>query len=87
MDLDKFRCNRNQFVEALKAENIESIIYYPIPLTKQPALKKFVKNAYCPISEKLSNEVFSIPVHPSLTDEDLKLIVKAINKVATHYSK
>ena len=89
MDLEKFKCDRDGFIEALKAENIDCMIYYPLPLTKQPPLKKFVQsgNASCPVADKVSKRVFSIPVHPSLTQDDLGKIVEALEKVSTHYLK
>jgi dTDP-4-amino-4,6-dideoxygalactose transaminase len=85
MDQDKFRCNRDRFVETLQAENIECMIYYPAPLTKQPALKKYADKAHCPVAEKTSKRVFSVPVHPSLTEEDLEKILAALGKVSSYY--
>ena len=72
MDLKKFRCNRDRFIEALKAENVDCMVYYPIPLTKQPALRAYTDKASCPVAEETSEKVFSIPVHPSLTEQDLE---------------
>jgi len=86
MSLDEFECSRDEFIEALKAENIEGMVYYPIPLTKQPALKRYAKSR-CPVAEDVSKRVFSIPVHSSLTNEDLDKILKAIVKVSTYYKK
>mgnify|MGYP001187270423 CR=1 FL=1 len=34
-----------------------------------------------PIAERLSNEVFSLPVHPQLTQEDLEIIVREVNAI------
>jgi len=87
MDLDRFRCSRNEFVEALRAENVGCMIYYPTPLTRQPALKRYVDKAGCPVTEEISKRVFSIPVHPSLTEEDLKKILEALEKVSRYYLK
>jgi len=87
MDLDKFRCTRDKFADALRAENIECMVYYPTPLTKQPALEKYSKNMHCPVAEDIVKRVFSIPVHPNLTKEDLEKILEALEKVSTHYLK
>ena len=87
MDLDNFKCNRDEFVESLKAENIDCMIYYPIPLTKQPALKEYAKKASCTVTEEMSKKVFSIPVHPGLTKEDSEKILEALEKVSNHYLK
>jgi len=87
MDLERFRCNRDEFVEALKAENVDCMVYYPIPLTKQPALRKYAGEAQCPVAKETSEKVFSIPVHPSLSERDLGNIVEALEKVSNHYLK
>jgi dTDP-4-amino-4,6-dideoxygalactose transaminase len=87
MDLEQYKCTRDEFVNALKVENIGCIIYYPIPLSKQPALKRYGSRVKCPVAEDLSKKVFSIPVHPNLSDEDLEKIVKALEKVSSHFHK
>ncbi|MCW4019650.1 MAG: DegT/DnrJ/EryC1/StrS family aminotransferase, partial [Candidatus Bathyarchaeota archaeon] len=87
MDLDRFRCYRDEFVKALRAENIECMIYYPTPLTRQPALKEYADKVHCPVAEEASKRVFSVPVHPCLTEEDLEKIVEALEKVSNHYLK
>jgi dTDP-4-amino-4,6-dideoxygalactose transaminase len=63
------------------------MIYYPTPLTKQPALRKYSDKADCRIAEESSKKVLSVPVHPSLTEEDLHKILEAIEKVSIHYSR
>ena len=35
-----------------------------------------------PVSERLANEVLSIPVHPSLTDDEVDVVIAAVNGVA-----
>ncbi|MGQ9680173.1 MAG: DegT/DnrJ/EryC1/StrS family aminotransferase [Candidatus Bathyarchaeia archaeon] len=85
MDLSQFRCTRNQFIEALKAENIDCAVHYPLPLSKQPAITAIMNPSECPISEDVSRRIFSIPMHPELSDEDLRLIIRGIEKVASHY--
>jgi dTDP-4-amino-4,6-dideoxygalactose transaminase len=87
MDLEQYKCTRDEFVNALKAENIGCMIYYPIPLSKQPALKRYGSRVKCPVTDDLSKKVFSIPVHPNLSDEDLKKIIKALEKVSSHFHK
>jgi perosamine synthetase len=87
MYLKEFKCSRDQYVEALNAENVESIVYYPIPLSKQPTLKDYSRGQRCPIAEEMSKRVFSIPVHPSLSEEDLKKILQALEKVSSHFQR
>ena len=87
MDPEKFRCTRDQFLAALSAENIECAVHYPAPLTQQPVVKEMLDPRPCPASEELSTRIFSLPMHPALSDDDLGLIVSAVEKVASHYLK
>jgi dTDP-4-amino-4,6-dideoxygalactose transaminase len=86
MDPEMFKCTRDEFLDALKAENIDCAVHYPIPLTKQPAILDLLKPEECPISEDISKRIFSLPMHPELSDEDLRNILGGVEKVASHYS-
>jgi dTDP-4-amino-4,6-dideoxygalactose transaminase len=44
-----------------------------------------MKPEECPISEDISKRIFSLPMHPELSDEDLKNILVGIEKVAKYY--
>jgi perosamine synthetase len=71
--------NRDALTASLKKNEIGFGIYYPQPLHTYKHLKKYahddLKN-----SETLGNEVVSLPVHPSLSIQDLEKIVKVINE-------
>jgi perosamine synthetase len=86
-DPEMFKCSREQFMEALKAENIDCAVHYPIPLTKQPAITNLLKPEACPISEEISKRIFSLPMHPHLSEENLEEILEGLEKVATYYSR
>ena len=87
MDPSKFKCTRDEFCEAIRAENISCAVHYPVPLTKQPAITRLMKPEPCPVSEETSKRIFSLPMHPELTEEDLDNIVKGVEKVASYYQK
>lgn len=71
---------RDRFAVALKDEyEIGSGVYYPIPNHRLPA---FMVSADLPETESASHEVLSLPVHPSLDQEDLDRIVTAVNALA-----
>ena len=70
---------RDMIKEKLEKKGIPVMIYYPTPIHKQPAYKKY--SSFCDdlsISEKISKEVFSIPMHPYLKDKDLEFIISAL---------
>ena len=74
---------RDEFVERLRDRAVGTGVYYPIPVHRQ---KPFVALGYgeqsFPVSERLSGEVVSIPVHPSLTDDEVATVIAAVNATA-----
>ncbi|WP_458115326.1 DegT/DnrJ/EryC1/StrS family aminotransferase [Arthrobacter sp. D2-10] len=72
--------DRDGFAAALKDEyNIGSGVYYPIPNHRLPS---FNRSEDLPNTEVAAQEVLSLPVYPSLDEEDLDRIVSAVNKLA-----
>jgi dTDP-4-amino-4,6-dideoxygalactose transaminase len=72
--------DRDGFVAALKEEHqIGSGVYYPIPNHR---LESFRRTEDLPNTERAARTVVSLPVHPSLDDEDRDRIVHAVNTLA-----
>ncbi|WP_407358492.1 DegT/DnrJ/EryC1/StrS family aminotransferase [Microbacterium sp. LTA6] len=75
--------DRDGFVAALKNEyQVGAGVYYPIPNHRLPSLAHFAPGLDLPETERAAREVVSLPVHPSLSQEDLERIVTAVNAVA-----
>lgn len=75
--------DRDGFVKALKEEHqVGSGVYYPIPNHRLDSLRRFAPGLDLPQTEAAAREVVSLPVHPSLDQEDLERIVTAVNTVA-----
>ena len=74
---------RDAFAEALKERGVGSAIYYPIPVHRQTP---FVALGYggdsYPVTDLLTEQVLSIPVHPSLSDDEVTTVVEAVNETA-----
>lgn len=69
---DGKRANLRSF---LAKKGIPSSIYYPVPLYKQKAFKKYVPKAFeLPVTEKLSRQVLSLPIHTEMDEELLSNI-------------
>ena len=82
----RFPGERERVVAGLTERGIGSLIYYPVPIHRQSYLQAYVPGAAdldLPVTDRLSDEVLSIPVHPKLTDEELDSIVRAVREVAT----
>lgn len=83
VELDKLTCTRDEFCAALNKEGVPTAVHYPKPLTRQPAFKEYAgQESGTPVSVKLSSEVFCIPIHQNLTDEQANGVCDAIEKVA-----
>ncbi len=64
---------RDQIQQHLKGQGIPSAIYYICPLHLQPAFKD--ADVCMPVSEQLSQEVLSLPMHPYLGIDDQRRII------------
>ncbi len=71
---------RDKVMSFLKDKNIPVMIYYPKPMHQQPAYKGFLLNKDLSKSSELSNNVFSIPIHPYLTDLEVEYIIENLKK-------
>ena len=57
------------------------MVYYPIPLYKQGAFRHYVENNYSlPVTEKLCDQVLSLPIHTELTVEIQNYIIENVKK-------
>ena len=73
---------RNALQAALKAKDIPTAIYYPIPMHKQTAFNYLnPDDNRCPVSEQLADTVISLPIHPYLPEADQDVICDAIKSV------
>ena len=62
--------NRDEVQTLLKEQNIPTAVYYPKPLHMQTAYKDYPVCGGClPVSERLLEEVLSLPMHPYMDDE------------------
>ncbi len=69
---------RDAFMSALAEDGIGTAVHYPIPVNRQPVYQAGSESASCPVSDDLAASVVSLPVHPSVTDEELAYICDAV---------
>jgi len=69
---------RHKLQQYLTENGIQTLIHYPIPPHKQLAYKECNELNF-PITEKIHNEVLSLPIGPMLTDNQVEYIVQMIN--------
>ena len=74
------RCdNRESLQKHLETNGIQTNIHYPTAPHRQGAYKE-LESMNLPITEKIHNEVLSLPISPVMTCEEIKKIVEVINK-------
>ena len=66
--------NRNKMQEYLKEQGIPSMIYYPVPLHMQEAYRYGYKAGDFPVTERVVDDIISLPIHTELTDEQIDFI-------------
>ena len=71
--------NRLALQDYLKECGVETMIHYPIPPHKQKALATW-NHMIFPITEKIHNEVLSIPLNSTLTDDEINYVISTLNK-------
>jgi dTDP-4-amino-4,6-dideoxygalactose transaminase len=71
--------DRDGFAAALKAQGIPTAIYYPKSMHQQTAYRNFpIAAGGLPVSEKLSEDVISLPMHAYLDEPTQERIIKAV---------
>ena len=69
--------NRDALQEGLRVRDIETLIHYPVPIPRQPALAGESPSA-CPQADRACAEVLSLPLYPALRESDLDHIAAAV---------
>ena len=70
--------NRKQFMKKMKSKGIETGIHYN-PVHLMTFYKQYSK--ILPITEKVSNELVSLPIHPNMTCKDVDKVISSVNNI------
>lgn len=72
---------RDSLKQFLNENNIPAMVYYPIPLHKQEAFLQIARQGNdLSISDKLADEVLSLPMHTELTEQQQMYIIDKIKE-------
>ena len=69
---------RDQLQKYLTENEIQTIIHYPIPPHKQRAYKYYNHLSF-PITEKIHDEVLSLPISPVMEEEEIQKVIDVLN--------
>ena len=62
----------------MAALGVETLIHYPVPIPRQPALAGMAP-APCPVADRVCDQVLSLPMYPALTDAQVEQVIAAAN--------
>lgn len=68
--------DRNALQQALKRQDIPTAVHYPVPLHHQPVFLQ--PDAHLPVSDEVAAHVLSLPMHPYLSDEQIRRVATAV---------
>ncbi|MBW6462071.1 MAG: DegT/DnrJ/EryC1/StrS family aminotransferase [DPANN group archaeon] len=71
-----FKITREELIQKLKDMGIGAFVYYPKPIYRQKYYQELGYEEELKNTEKITKEVLSIPVHPGVSKEDIRLIIK-----------
>jgi dTDP-4-amino-4,6-dideoxygalactose transaminase len=74
---------RDRIQAALRAQGIETLIHYPVPIPRQPALAS-ERPAECPVADRVCAQILSLPLHPGLPDADVRDVAAALQALPRH---
>ncbi len=74
---------RDELQQYLLENEIETMIHYPVPPHQQKVFNPEISgwnNLSFPVTEKIHNEVLSLPMSPVLTDDEVSFVISILNK-------
>ena len=82
-----FGIDRKGFFDALSKENIIPNVHY-IPVYLHPWYRAHgYSRGLCPIAEKIYDEMITLPLYYSMTDDDVRDVIRAVSRIAEYYVK
>ncbi len=72
---------RESFIKKLEQSGVPTSIHYPSGMHEQPVYKHLQKVSL-PMTEKLSKQVFSLPLYPGMPKAHVKTVIEAVQKAA-----
>jgi dTDP-4-amino-4,6-dideoxygalactose transaminase len=76
------RAARDELQAELRARGIETAVFYPSPIHRQPLYQRLgYGEVHLPVAERLAGEVLSLPVHPALSGADVEAIAAVVNEL------
>ncbi len=72
--------HRNELAEYLAQQGVQTVMHYPVPVHKQPAITQIIGETSLPKTEECSKEVISLPMHPFLDEDKQNFVVDKVKE-------
>jgi len=69
--------SRDRLQAWLRDLGIETLIHYPVPIPRQPALASEHPEA-CPVADRVCSRILSVPLYPGIPESEVEQVVNAI---------
>ena len=71
---------REALMKHLNEKGVEALVHYPVPIHRQPIYQQMygAEEGSFPIAERMANRVVSLPIFPSMKDEEVMYVCEAI---------
>jgi dTDP-4-amino-4,6-dideoxygalactose transaminase len=73
--------SRDALKAALGRAGVETLIHYPVPIPRQPALAS-ESPAVCPVADRVCAEILSLPLHPAMPEALAIEVARAVHVAA-----
>jgi dTDP-4-amino-4,6-dideoxygalactose transaminase len=68
---------RDAFQSHMSSRGVETLIHYPVPIPRQPALAS-TSPAMCAIADRVCSQVVSLPMYPGLSDAAVAAVIDGV---------
>jgi dTDP-4-amino-4,6-dideoxygalactose transaminase len=68
---------RDRFRAHMSSRGVETLIHYPVPIPRQPALVA-TSPAMCPVADRVCSQVVSLPMYPGLSDAAVAVVIEGV---------
>jgi dTDP-4-amino-4,6-dideoxygalactose transaminase len=72
---------RDRLQAGLRERGVGAAVHYPLPAHLQPVYAGLAAPGSLPVTERLANEVLSLPIYPELTDAEVEAVAAAVREV------
>jgi dTDP-4-amino-4,6-dideoxygalactose transaminase len=73
--------NRDYLIKKLLENDIQSQIHYPVPVHKQKAYSSLNNNSSLKMTDKICNEILSLPLHPWISHEEILKVTDCLRDI------